>query len=58
MPKTMKALLLKQHGEIDSLVVVNDHPMPTAKPGQVVIRVGASSFNYHDVFTVKGMPGI
>src|SRR5690606_3892843 len=24
----------------------------------VVIRVGASSFNYHDVFTVKGMPGI
>jgi len=58
MPKTMKALLLKQHGEIDSLVVVNDHPVPTAKPGQVVIRVGASSFNYHDVFTVKGMPGI
>jgi alcohol dehydrogenase len=24
----------------------------------VVIRVKASSFNYHDVFTVKGMPGI
>jgi alcohol dehydrogenase len=24
----------------------------------VVIRVRASSFNYHDVFTVKGMPGI
>jgi len=23
-----------------------------------VIRVKASSFNYHDVFTVKGMPGI
>jgi NADPH:quinone reductase-like Zn-dependent oxidoreductase len=58
MPKTMKALLLKQHGDIDDLVVVNDHPVPTAKPGQVVIRVGASSFNYHDVFTVKGMPGI
>jgi len=26
--------------------------------GHVVIRVKASSFNYHDVFTVKGMPGI
>ena len=26
--------------------------------GPVVIRVGASSFNYHDVFTVRGMPGI
>ncbi len=24
----------------------------------MVIRVRASSFNYHDVFTVKGMPGI
>ncbi|HEY5868933.1 MAG TPA: zinc-binding dehydrogenase, partial [Candidatus Tectomicrobia bacterium] len=24
----------------------------------VIIRVGASSFNYHDVFTVRGMPGI
>src|ERR1700744_6500495 len=58
MPKTMKALLLKQHGDIDDLVVVNDYPVPTVKPGSVVIRVGASSFNYHDVFTVKGMPGI
>lgn len=58
MPKTMKALLLKQHGDVEDLVVVNDYPVPTAKPGQVVIRVGASSFNYHDVFTVKGMPGI
>jgi alcohol dehydrogenase len=32
--------------------------MPKAEPGHVVIRVRASSFNYHDVFTVKGMPGI
>src|ERR1700761_649809 len=58
MAKTMKALLLKAHGEIDDLIVVNDYPVPTAKPGHVVIRVGSSSFNYHDVFTVKGMPGI
>jgi len=58
MPETMKALLLKQHGEVSDLVVVNDYPVPKAQPGQVVIRVGASSFNYHDVFTVKGMPGI
>ena len=32
--------------------------MPLLKDGHVIIRVGASSFNYHDVFTVKGMPGI
>lgn len=58
MSKTMKALLLKQHGDIDTLNVVTDYPMPTATPAHVVIRVRASSFNYHDVFTVKGMPGI
>ncbi|MGQ4274399.1 quinone oxidoreductase family protein [Terrihabitans sp. B22-R8] len=58
MPSTMKALLLKQHGDVDDLTVVEDYPVPAAEPGTVVIRVGASSFNYHDVFTVKGMPGI
>ena len=35
-----------------------DHPVPQATEGHVVIRVRASSFNYHDVFTVRGMPGI
>jgi NADPH:quinone reductase-like Zn-dependent oxidoreductase len=54
----MKALLLRQHGGLENLEVVGDHPKPKAKEGHVVIRVKASSFNYHDVFTVKGMPGI
>lgn len=58
MAKTMKALVLRQHGDIDNLEVVSDYPVPATQPGHVVIRVGASSFNYHDVFTVKGMPGI
>ncbi len=53
----MKALVLRQHGTLDELVVT-EHPMPQAAEGQVVIRVRASSFNYHDVFTVRGMPGI
>jgi alcohol dehydrogenase len=56
--KTMKALLLRRHGSLDELEVVNDHPKPAAVAGHVVIRVRASSFNYHDVFTVRGMPGI
>jgi alcohol dehydrogenase len=38
--------------------VVQDYPKPEAKDGHVVIRVRAASFNHHDVFTVKGMPGI
>jgi alcohol dehydrogenase len=54
----MKALVLSKHGGLDELKVVSDYPLPKAVEGHVVIRVGASSFNYHDVFTVKGMPGI
>lgn len=54
----MKALVLKKHGTLDDLQIVTDHPVPQAVEGHVVIRVRASSFNYHDVFTVKGMPGI
>ncbi|MEA3089231.1 MAG: alcohol dehydrogenase [Caballeronia sp.] len=57
MESTMKALILSEHGDVDSLKV-GEMLMPKAIPGHVVIRVRASSFNYHDVFTVKGMPGI
>jgi alcohol dehydrogenase len=56
--KTMRALLLRRHGGLEDLEVVTDHPVPEAGEGHVVIRVRASSFNYHDVFTMRGMPGI
>ena len=56
--KTMKALVLRHHGDLQDLDIVTDYPVPQATDGHVVIRVKASSFNYHDVFTVKGMPGI
>src|SRR5271165_7619422 len=56
--KTMKALLLRRHGGLDDLEVASDYPAPTADAEHVVIRVRASSFNYHDIFTVRGMPGI
>ncbi len=54
----MKALVLRQHGSIDDLEVAADYPTPRPGDGEVVIRVRAASFNYHDVFTVRGMPGI
>jgi NADPH:quinone reductase-like Zn-dependent oxidoreductase len=54
----MKALVLRRHGGLADLEVVSDYPVPGATDGHVVIRVRASSFNYHDVFTVRGMPGI
>ena len=50
----MKALVLRKHGTLDELQVVTDYPRPQAAEGHVVIRVRASSFNYHDVFTVRG----
>jgi alcohol dehydrogenase len=53
----MRALVLRQHGGLENLQV-EDYAKPQATDGHVVLRVKASSFNYHDVFTVKGMPGI
>src|SRR5262249_5206753 len=54
----MRALVLRTHGGLENLDVVSDYPVPQATEGHVVIRVRASSFNYHDVFTMRGMPGI
>ncbi|MFZ3309987.1 MAG: zinc-binding dehydrogenase [Xanthobacteraceae bacterium] len=54
----MRALVLRQHGSLDDLEVAADYPTPQPGDGEVVIRVRAASFNYHDVFTVRGMPGI
>jgi alcohol dehydrogenase len=54
----MKALVLGAHGDLDRLELKSDHPVPQVVADHVLIRVRASSFNYHDMFTVKGMPGI
>jgi alcohol dehydrogenase len=54
----MRALLLRRHGSRDDLDLVEDYQVPEPTEGHVLIRVRASSFNYHDVFTVMGMPGI
>jgi NADPH:quinone reductase-like Zn-dependent oxidoreductase len=54
----MKAVVLQQHGGLEQLKYVPDFPDPVVQDGHVVIRVRATSFNYHDVFTVRGMPGI
>ncbi|MET9761962.1 zinc-binding dehydrogenase [Streptomyces sp. NPDC006372] len=54
----MRALTLGGHGTIDSLRLVDDYARPEPSAGQVLLRVTASSFNYHDIFTIRGMPGI
>src|SRR5579864_5505048 len=53
----MKAFVLRQHG-LDGARLETDFPDPVAGDGDVVVRVRATSLNYHDVFTRRGMPGI
>lgn len=54
----MRAMVLYEHGGNDQLKYVADYPTPKAGEGDVVVKVKASSINYHDVFTRRGMPGI
>ena len=54
----MRAAVLHEHGSTENLVYEANHPDPELVDGHVVIRVKASSLNYHDVFTCRGMPGI
>lgn len=54
----MRAVCLHEQGGIDKLILDENFPDPKPGEGQVVIRVGATSLNYHDVFTCRGMPGI
>ncbi len=54
----MRAVCLREQGGLESLKLEDDFPDPVAGDGQVVVRVKATSLNYHDVFTCRGMPGI
>lgn len=54
----MKAAVVHQHGEVDRIVIDADFAEPQAGAGEVVVDVRACSLNYHDLFTLRGMPGI
>jgi len=54
----MKATVIRQHGTIADLSYETDWPEPVAEEGDVVLSVRACSLNYHDLFTLRGMPGI
>jgi alcohol dehydrogenase len=53
----MKAFVLRAHAP-EGARLEADFPDPVAGEGDVVVRVRATSLNYHDVFTRRGMPGI
>ncbi len=54
----MKALVLREHGGNEALRIEHDFPDPAPGAGDVMVKVHATSLNYHDVFTRRGMPGI
>lgn len=54
----MKAAVIHEHGGPGSIGIETDFPDPVPEADDVVIRVGATSLNYHDIFTRRGMPGI
>ena len=54
----MKAAVVRAHGGPEALAFEANFPDPKPSEGDVIVAVKASSLNYHDVFTRRGMPGI
>ncbi len=54
----MKAVAIYAHGGMDQLVYEDHFPEPEIDANEVLIDIKATSLNYHDVFTRRGMPGI
>lgn len=54
----MRAVVLREHGDVAGLEFHTSWPDPTLSEHSVVIAVRACALNYHDIFTIHGMPGI
>jgi alcohol dehydrogenase len=54
----VKALVLREQGPEAWPVIERDFPDPVVGEGDVLVKLQATSLNYHDVFTRRGMPGI
>lgn len=54
----MKAVAIYAHGGNEQLRLEQNFPDPVVGAGDVLVRTRATSINYHDVFTRRGMPGI
>ena len=53
-PKTMNAMVLMGHGDLDAYEWHEDWPVPTPGPTEVLVRVGACGLNNTDVNTRSG----
>jgi len=54
----VRAAVISEHGDTELITVHEDWPDPVAGEGEVVVEVRACALNYHDLFTLHGMPGI
>jgi NADPH:quinone reductase-like Zn-dependent oxidoreductase len=54
LPKTMRAVLLRGHGDFDQLQYCADVPVPEPAAGEVLIRIGAAGVNNTDINTRIG----
>ena len=54
----MRAAVVREHGEIENILIEEDFPEPDLEPGWARIAVKATSLNFHDLFSRRGMPGI
>ena len=51
----MSAMTLNAPISLDTITLVNK-PEPTAGSGEILVRVHASSLNYHDYLVATGVP--
>ena len=54
----MRAAVVYEHGDRSQIVVEENYPEPEVSAGWVKVAVRATSLNYHDIFSRRGMPGI
>ena len=54
----MKAAVIRAHGGPGPIAIERDFHDPKPGPDDVIVRVRATTLNYHDIFTRRGMPGI
>lgn len=54
----MRAAVVREHGDVNRILLENDFPEPVPEPGWVKVAVRATSLNFHDIFSRRGMPGI
>ncbi|KAJ7726155.1 NAD(P)-binding protein [Mycena maculata] len=58
-PRTTKALILRKspagRSPLYHDTVIQEHPVPTLKPGELLVKMGAVAFNHRDLWIRKGM---